>query len=122
MSERLFHCNAGDFILVDFHPTRGTEQDGKRPGLVISAAGMHEFSRRAFVCPITRNTQPWPTKVILPGGLVIRGAVLVDQMRSVDRAARFLRPLGVAPPSVLQEVQEVLAALLETSDPVDLTP
>jgi mRNA interferase MazF len=74
------------------------------------------------VCPITRNTRPWPTKVILPDGLAVRGAVLVDQMRSVDRAARFLRPLGVAPPLVLLEVHEVLASLLDMPGHLGLTP
>ena len=116
-------CTAGDLILVELGPVRGTEQDGTRPAIVISSSGMHEFSRRALICPITRNRQPWPTKVLLPDGLPVQGAILVDQLRSVDRRARILRHLGHAPVEVVQEVQTVLAALMalaETEPP--LTP
>jgi mRNA interferase MazF len=72
---------------------------------------MHEFSRRAFVCPITRNTEPWPTKVLLPAGPPASGAVLVDQMRSIDRAERILRTLGRVPDDILLNVRQRLAAL-----------
>lgn len=101
----------GDIVLIDFTPVRGTEQDGTRPGLIISARGMHEFSRRAIICPITRNRQPWPTKVFLPAGLAVEGAVLVDQVRSLDRRERILRRLDRAPGEVLSAVRRKLAAL-----------
>ena len=103
---------AGAIILMDFSPARGTEQDGQRPALVISAPEMHEATRRAIVCPITRNRRPWPTKVLLPPGLGTEGAILVDQVRSVDRNERFLRTLGQAPTAVLLEVRYKLAALM----------
>jgi len=105
-------CGAGDLVLVELGPIRGTEQDGTRPALVISDHGMHEFSRRALICPITRNRQPWPTKVMLPEGLPVEGAVLVDQLRSIDRRERILRHLGTAPLEILQEVHRRLAALI----------
>lgn len=104
-------AQSGDIILVDFSPVRGTEQDGIRPALVISERGMHEFSRRAFICPITRNAEPWPTKVMLPPGLPANGAVLVDQLRSIDRKERILRTLGRVPDDILTEVRQKLAAL-----------
>jgi len=72
---------------------------------------MHEMTRRAIVCPITRNTQPWPSKVLLPEGLAAQGAVLVDQVRSIDRDARILRKLGQVPDAVLLLVRRKLAAL-----------
>ena len=102
----------GDIVLTDFSPVRGTEQDGRRPALVISVHEMHEITRRAIICPITRNTQPWPTKVPLPQGLAAEGAVLVDQVRSVDRGERILRKLGQAPDKVVQDVRFKLAALI----------
>jgi mRNA interferase MazF len=102
----------GAIILMDFSPARGTEQDGQRPALVVSTSEMHETTRRAIVCPITRNTRPWPTKVFLPLGVGAEGAVLVDQVRSVDRSARVLRTLGQAPATVLLEVRYKLAALI----------
>ncbi|WP_246691635.1 type II toxin-antitoxin system PemK/MazF family toxin [Methylobacterium sp. WL12] len=99
-------------LLVDLEPVRGTEQNGRRPALVASNDEMHLLARRVIVCPITRNRDPWPTKVMLPAGLAAEGAVLVDQVRSIDRDARILRSLGFVPDVVLAEVRGRLATLL----------
>jgi mRNA interferase MazF len=102
----------GALVWVDFTPQSGHEQAGHRPALVMSPRLYHERSKLAVVCPITSNTQPWPWKVMLPDGLAVTGAVLVDQVRAVDRSARRLRLAGRAPEAVVAEVQAKLAALL----------
>ena len=102
----------GDLVLVEFGPTRGTEQDGRRPALVVSVSEMHTETRRAIVCPITGNMAPWATKVFLPAGLGVSGAVLTDQVRAIDRKERVLRRLGTAPDIVLVEVRHQLGLLL----------
>jgi mRNA interferase MazF len=48
---------------------------------------------------------------MLPDGLAVSGAVLVDQVRSIHRNARRLRLVGDAPQTVIAEVQAKLAAL-----------
>jgi mRNA interferase MazF len=103
----------GELILVDFEPIRGSEQAGRRPALVVSAQAMQAAGRRAIVCPISRNLSPWPTKIRLPDGLPVTGAVLADQVRTIDHERRVLRRLGEVPRQVLQDVREVLALLLE---------
>ncbi|WP_375453522.1 type II toxin-antitoxin system PemK/MazF family toxin [uncultured Methylobacterium sp.] len=102
----------GELLLVDLEPVRGTEQNGRRPALVISEDDMHLLARRVIICPITRNRDPWPTKVFLPPGLAAEGAVLVDQVRSIDRDARTLRSLGFVPDGVLADVRGRLATLI----------
>jgi mRNA interferase MazF len=102
----------GELVLKDLEPVRGTEQNGRRPALVVSNDDMHLLARRVIICPITRNRDAWPTKVMLPAGLAVEGAVLVDQVRSIDRDARILRSLGFVPDVVLAEVRGRLAALL----------
>jgi mRNA interferase MazF len=101
----------GALVWIDFTPQAGHEQAGHRPALVISPPIYHERSKLAVVCPITSNAQPWPWKVMLPDGLAVAGAVLVDQVRSIDRDARRLRVAGHAPQTVVAEVQAKLAAL-----------
>lgn len=105
----------GELLLVDLEPVRGTEQSGRRPALVVSNDDMHLLARRVIICPITRNRDPWPTKVMLPPGLAAEGAVLVDQVRSIDRDARILRSLGFVPDVILAEVRGRLATLLSLS-------
>jgi mRNA interferase MazF len=103
---------SGDLVWVDLTPVRGREQGGARPAVVLTD---HEFNRRnetAIVCPITSNKTPWPTKVLLPDGLAAEGAILIDQIRSLDRSARGFRRIGCVPAPVLAEVRMRLAALL----------
>jgi mRNA interferase MazF len=107
---------AGDLVWVNFNPQAGHEQAGRRPALVLSPGGYHERTALAIVCPITSNTQPYPFKVLLPDGLPISGAVLADQVKSIDRAARQLKIAGAAPRSVVVEVQAKIAALLGIDD------
>jgi mRNA interferase MazF len=102
----------GALVWFAFSPQSGHEQAGDRPALVMSPRLYHERSKLALVCPITSNMQPWPWKVMLPDGLGVAGAVLVDQLRAIDRGARRLRVAGQAPGAVVAEVQARLAALL----------
>lgn len=102
----------GDLILVDLDPVLGTEQRGRRPALIVSTHEMNTLTRRVIVCPITRNRDPWPTKIFLPEGLGASGAVLADQVRSIDRRARTLRSLGTVPAPILAEVRAKVAALI----------
>ena len=104
--------DAGDLVWIDFNPQAGHEQAGRRPAIVLSARIYHEKTALAVVCPITSNTRPYPFKVPLPDGLPIGGAILADQVESIDRNARRLQIAGRAPPSVVAEVQARLAALL----------
>lgn len=108
---------AGDLVWVDFNPQSGQEQAGRRPALVLSPRAYHAKTALAVVCPITSNTTPYPFKVLLPDDLPITGAVLADQVKSIDRRARGLQVAGPAPPSVLAEVRAKLAALLGIDDP-----
>ena len=102
----------GDLVLAQLGPVSGSVQDGLRPVLVVSAAGMHQLSRRAMICPVTRNTRPWPTKVLLPEGSAAEGAILCDQLRAIDRRTRIVRRLGTANPETLRTVRSKIAALL----------
>ena len=101
----------GDLVWVDFTPQAGHEQAGHRPALVISPRIYHERSHLVIVCPITSNADPWPWKVKLTDEIAISGAILVDQVRSIDRVSRRLRVVGQVSNAIVDEVQAKLAAL-----------
>lgn len=102
----------GSLVWLDFSPHAGGEQAGRRPGIVLTRIEYHRVSRLAIVCPITSRERGWPTEVRLPPGLPISGVVLVDHVRSIDRAARNIEIVGQAPPDVLDEIDARLAPLL----------
>jgi mRNA interferase MazF len=102
---------AGDVAWVGFDPVLGTEQAGRRPALVVSGREFQKISSRALVCPITSRVRPWPFNVVIPPGLCVEGIILVDQARMIHRPSRRFDKIGALPPSVLNEVRGVLAAL-----------
>jgi len=102
----------GSLVWLLFSPQAGSEQAGRRPGIVLTPRSYHERSRLAIVCPITSRERGWPMEVKLPPGLPIEGVVLVDHVRSVDREARKMDIIGLAPQQVLDEIDARLAPLL----------
>lgn len=84
----------GQIVWVNFNPQKGHEQAGRRPALVISPSIYNAVSNCVLVCPVTSNTDPWPWKVFLPVEAEITGAVLVDQIKSIDAKARQLEDSG----------------------------
>lgn len=106
----------GDVYWVDFDPVRGTEQAGRRPAVILSDTRLHHISLRSMLCPITSNEALWPTKIVIPPGCVVRGAILLDQARMVDRQARLHRYIGRLPDDVVALAVEALSAYIGRPD------
>ncbi|MFZ3237639.1 MAG: type II toxin-antitoxin system PemK/MazF family toxin [Stellaceae bacterium] len=101
--------SAGDLIWTDFDPTKGREQAGRRPALVVSDNAFTENTGLAVVCPITSRIRHFPTSVLLPAGLPIAGEILLSHIRSIDTEARPVRYAGAAvPPDVARLVRAKL--------------
>jgi mRNA interferase MazF len=92
---------AGDLIWTDFDPTKGREQAGRRPALVVSSAVFTENTGLAIVCPITSRVRPFPTSVVLPSDLPVAGEILTSHIRSIDTQARPIRYAGLTVPSAI---------------------
>jgi mRNA interferase MazF len=106
---------AGDVVWADFDPVRGSEQGGVRPAIVLTSLDFHQVSAKAVVCPITRNSSPWPTKIQLPETMKTQGFVLADQIRTLHRSERGFRFIEHAPVDVLAEVRAIVGSLLGIS-------
>ena len=103
--------DTGDLIWTDFDPTKGREQAGRRPALVVSPAAFTENTGLAIICPITSRVRPFPTSVALASSLPIAGEILTSHIRSIDTQARPIRYAGVA---VSDEIARLVRAKLNT--------
>src|SRR5258705_8719378 len=111
MTAAVYVPDTGDLIWTDFDPTKGREQAGRRPALVVSPAAFTENTGLAVVCPITSRVRPFPTSIVLPRGLPITGEVLTSHIRSIDTEARPVRYAGVAGSA---QVAQLVRAKLDT--------
>lgn len=103
----------GDLICLQFNPQAGHEQAGHRPALVISPGSYNRRVGLALCCPVTSQVKGYPFEVLLPRGLGVEGAILSDQMKSLDWRVRKARRIGTLPVEVLQETVGKILALVE---------
>ena len=103
----------GDLIWLQFNPQAGHEQAGHRPAVVISPSSYNRRVGLALCCPVTSQVKGYPFEVLLPPGLGVEGAILSDQVKSLDWRARKARLIGSMPADVLQETVGKILALVD---------
>jgi mRNA interferase MazF len=103
----------GDIVWLQFTPQAGSEQSGRRPALVISPKSYNQRVGLALVCPITSRIKGYPFEVELPRGMETKGAILCDQIKSLDWRIRNAKGMGSVPQSVIQEVTARILALVD---------
>ena len=102
----------GDVYLVNFDPTIGAEVKKTRPAVVIQNDIGNRWSPITIVAAMTSRFEDplYPTEVLVKaseGGLAVDSVVLLNQLRSVDKA-RLVRRLGALKSQTVREVDRAL--------------
>jgi mRNA interferase MazF len=101
----------GDIVMMDFDPQAGREQGKRRPALVLTDQRYNRASGLAVVCPLTSKRKPYP--FALPVEVdEVEGAVLVDQLKSLDWASRNTKFRSKADSALVNNVRQYIAVLL----------
>ena len=105
----------GEVWLADLNPTRGHEQAGRRPVLVVSEDRFNQGpAELVIVLPLTSTLRPIPTHLPVhppEGGLKNSSAILCDSVRSISRE-RLVKPWGSVTDSTLEQVEDCLRILM----------
>lgn len=109
---RAYVPDRGDIVWLRFSPQSGHEQAGRRPALVISPAAYNRKVGLGLFCPITSNVKGYPFEVLLGQCPKVQGAVLADQIKSLDWRTRKAKLICKAPPEVVDEVRGKLSTLI----------
>jgi mRNA interferase MazF len=102
----------GDIVWLEFDPQAGHEQAGQRPAVVLSRKPYNQKTGLAICCPITSRVKGYPFEVRL-NGKKIDGAILSDQVKSLDwqaRGAKFIEKINAA---TLTEATGKLMSIIE---------
>jgi len=70
----------------------------------------------ALCCPVTSQVKGYPFEVPLPPGLGVEGAILSDQIKSLDWRVRKAKRIGNLPADVLQETVGKILALVDPDE------
>ena len=102
----------GDIVWINMNPQAGHEQAGRRPAIVLSPFGYNKKVGLALFCPITNQIKGYPFEVIIPTGLPVSGAILSDQVKSLDWRRRNAELICTFPADVISEVLQNLHTFL----------
>ncbi len=112
VSHREYVPERGDAVWVMLNPQAGHEQAGRRPALVVSPVAYNGKVGLALLCPITSQVKGYPFEVLIPARLKVSGAVLSDQLKSLDWRARRVELICRIPESTISEVLQKVGVLL----------
>ena len=102
----------GDAVWITLTPQAGHEQAGRRPAVVLSPGTYNDRVGLALCCPITNQIKEYPFEVVIPSGLRVSGAVLADQIKSLDWQARQAEFICTLPPRTIGEILQKAGTLL----------
>ena len=102
----------GDIIWVDFDPTKGREQAGHRPAVVISQTAYNENRDLVLICPITNTTKPLRLRVMLDDRTQTKGDIICEQVRTIDLLARKHKVVEPLPKDLLKKVLEAVSVVI----------
>ncbi|HEX3129756.1 MAG TPA: type II toxin-antitoxin system PemK/MazF family toxin [Thermoanaerobaculia bacterium] len=110
----------GDIFWAELSPRSGSEQQGRRPVLIISHNAFNEIPAWQSVIVIPCSTSSaqrrrGPTAVFLPagtGGLPEDCFAICHQITTLDRS-KLTRRIGVLPESALRSVEGGLRAAVD---------
>ena len=110
---RAYVPERGDIVWLQFNPQAGHEQAGRRLAFVVSPRAYNQQVGLALFCPVTSRTKGYPFEVLLRGDGKVQGAILSDQLKSLDWKVRKAKRFDRTGDDVIAEVTARVAALVD---------
>ena len=84
--------------------------------MVVSPKSYNQKAGLALFCPITSQIKGYPFEVVLPREDKATGAILSDQIKSLDWRVRQAKRVSRAPKNVVDEVLAKIRCLIDDDD------
>jgi mRNA interferase MazF len=102
----------GDAVRIAWNDKAGHNPERRGVALVLSPAVYNGKVGLALLCPITDRVKGYPFEVPIPGNMEVTGAVLSDELKSLDWKAFKAELICRLPEATVSEVLRKIAALL----------
>ena len=103
--------DVGDIFMLSLDNTVGHEQSGMRPFVVITTARFNNLCGMAIICPVTSKIKNYVFHVNFSTEKT-RGAIMIDQIRSIDWRNREMNFHDRIDKSTLDEVREKMVSVI----------
>jgi mRNA interferase MazF len=112
----------GDIYLADLNPSRGSEQAGIRPVVIVQHEAIDRFTQTVVIVPLTSNLcrLKIPGTFTIPaeeGGLTQESVALCYQIAVIDRQ-RLIQQLGKLSSLYVQQLNEALIYTLKLDESI----
>ncbi len=112
MKDKAYIPNRGDAVWITLNPQAGHQQSGRRTAVILSPEVYNGKVGLAILCPITNKLKGYPFEVLIPSDVAVGGAILSDQVKSMDWRAREAELICKLPENTVAETLQKLSLLL----------
>ncbi len=107
----------GEIFWIYLDPTKGAEQAGGRPCLILQNNVGNDLAPTTIIAPLTSKSysKEFPTNVNIPGktaGLVSNSTVILSQIRTIDKR-RIGKKIGTLPDGYIEKVSKAIKKSLD---------
>lgn len=111
------NCKRGEIWLIDWNPSRGPEQAGRRPGVIVqNDAGNRSSYPNTIVVAVSTAGRPFPWHVPVrkskSNGLREDSFVKCEQLVTISKSRLIGRPLGRLGDPEMRDIDAAIADIL----------
>ena len=100
---------------ADLNPTKGSEQSGHRPVLIISGNMLNKYLKIVIVCPLTTKIKNYKGNLVITptkqNGLISKSEILTFHIRSISKD-RLIKKVGSITEAELANIRSGLNDIL----------
>lgn len=106
----------GEIWFTNLNPTKGSEQNGFRPVLIISGNVLNTYTKIVIACPLTTKIKNYKGNIVLQAnktnGLAATSEVLTFHIRSLSKE-RLVKRIGIVSKEDVGVVKKCLGDILK---------
>jgi mRNA interferase MazF len=102
----------GDIIKINLNPKKGHEQQGYRPYICLSNKIISDIANIAVFAPVSNTERDYPLYIRLKG-IQTGGAVLLDQLVTIDYNARDFMYIESVSASMINELLQKVVLVFQ---------